>query len=159
MIQERPHYHTKWTIHKYLNDEDYKNNRPYTVEEFEGNLLLSEGINEMLKLLIGDSATAFSNANAQLGVGDSSTATSTSQTDLQGSSTCWKDMDTGYPTVSGRTVTFKSTFGSSDANFAWNEFSVRNGATANKNLNRRVTSKGTKASGETWVLTLTITIT
>lgn len=159
MIQEKLHWDVKWMITKYLNDEDRKNNRPYAVEKFKSNMLLSEGINEMLDLLIGAAATAYSNANAELGVGNSSAATATSQTDLQGGSTKWKGMEATYPQVSGRTVTFKSEFGSTEANFLWHEFSVRNGSSADKNLNRRVTNKGTKASGETWTLTLTITIT
>lgn len=149
----------RWKIEKYLNPEDKKNNRPYAVVEFDGNLLLSEGIGAMLNLLIGAAETTFANANAQLGVGNSAVATATSQTDLQGASTAWRAMEATYPIISGRTVTFKSSFGSDEGNFAWEEFSVRNGAAADKNLNRRVTSKGTKASGETWDLTLTIIIT
>ncbi len=157
MTKETGKHYTKWKIEKFLNDEDHKNNMPYEVAEFDGNVLLDEGINEMLLLIIGDAApTPYNNSNAQLGVGNSSTAAASTQTDLQGGSTAWKAMDDGYPTVSGNVLTFKSTFGSTDANFAWEEFSVRNGSSRNKNLNRKVESKGTKASGETWVLTLTI---
>ena len=159
MLEENLHWKPKWKITKYLNDEDKKNNKPYAVDEFDGNMLLSEGIGAMLTLMIGGAETAFSNANAQLGVGNSSVATATSQTDLQGGSTNWQSMEATYPSVSGRTVTFQSEFGSTDANFSWQEFSVRNGAGADKNLNRRVTDKGTKSAGETWTLTLTITIT
>lgn len=158
-MNEKMNWHPHWKIEKYLNDEDKKNNRPYEVDEFDGNLLLSEGLTELLTLLTGGGGTAFNNANAQIGVGNSSASTATSQTDLQGGSTAWADMEATYPTVSGRTVTFKSSFGSAEANFAWEEFSVRNGASADKNLNRRVTGKGTKSSGETWDVTLTITIT
>jgi len=158
-MDEKLHWQPHWKIEKYLNDEDRKNDKPYAVEEFDGNMMLSEGIGAMLTLLIGGAETSFSNANAQLGVGNSSAATATSQTDLQGASTNWQGMEAGYPTVSGRTVTFKSEFGSAVANFLWHEFSVRNGSSADKNLNRRVVTKGTKASGETWTLTLTITIT
>lgn len=158
-MYENLHWQPKWKITKYLNDEDKDNNKPYAVDEFDGNMLLSEGIGAMLTLLIGGAETAFSNANAQLGVGNSTVATATSQTDLQGASTAWKAMSATYPQVSGRTVTFVSEFGSTEANFAWAEFSVRNGAGADKNLNRRVADKGTKSAGETWTLTLTITIT
>jgi hypothetical protein len=52
----------------------------------------------------------------------------------------------------------RSVFGSADANYAWNEFSVRNGATADKNMNRKVEAQGTKASGQTWTLDLQITL-
>ena len=146
----------RWKIEKFLNDEDARNNKPYDIDEFDGNVLLNEGITAMLTLIIGGAETAYNNANAELGVGNSSTAANSTQTDLQGASTEWNAMDATYPQVSGQIVTFRSTFGSTEANFAWEEFSVRNGSVANKNLNRKVTSKGTKASGETWILSLTI---
>jgi len=146
----------RWKIEKFLNDEDVLNNKPYEIDEWDGNVLLNEGITAMLTLIIGGAETSFANANAELGVGNSSTAANSTQTDLLGGSTEWNAMDASYPQVSGQIVTFRSTFGSTEANFAWEEFSVRNGSVANKNLNRKVTSKGTKASGETWILTLTI---
>ncbi len=52
---------------------------------------------------------------------------------------------------------WRATFGSGDANEAWNEYAVDNGAAAHKLLNRKVESKGTKVSGETWTLSLQIT--
>jgi hypothetical protein len=68
-------------------------------------------------------------------------------------------MEAGYPAVTNQSVNFRSVFGSSEANFAWEEFSVMNGAdeTTAKNLNRKVSAQGTKASGQTWQLDLTIT--
>jgi hypothetical protein len=66
-------------------------------------------------------------------------------------------MDATYPQRSGQIAEWRSTFGSGDANEAWNEYAVDNGATAHKLLNRKVESKGTKASGESWVLSLKIT--
>jgi hypothetical protein len=155
---ERVGYRTRWTVEKWRRSADHAAGRaPDLVEHVDGNLLLNEGINELLTLLIGGSATTYSNANAQLGVGTSATSAQATDTDLLGTAV-WKAMDSTYPQVAGSVVTFKSTYGSSDANQAWNEFSVRNGATANKNLNRKVEAKGTKASGETWVLTLTVTL-
>jgi hypothetical protein len=155
-MNERAKWQPRWKIEKFLNDEDVLNNKPYEIDEWDGNVLLNEGITAMLTLIIGGAETAYSNANAELGVGNSSTAANSTQTDLQGASNEWNAMDASYPQVSGQIVTFRSTFGSTEANFAWEEFSVRNGSVANKNLNRKVTSKGTKASGETWILTLTI---
>lgn len=149
---------TCWTIEKWSRSEDHAAGlAPDAVDTIDGNLLLNEGITESLTLLIGGSATAYNNTTAQLGVGTSTTAAAATDTDLLGTAV-WKAMDATYPSVSDQTVTFKATFGASDANQAWEEFSVRNGATANKNLNRKVESKGTKSSGETWVLTLTITV-
>lgn len=131
---------------------------PTEVVEAEGNALLNEGITRLLNLLIGGGGTTFSNANAQVGVGDSSTAVVASQTDLQGgANTAWVPMDGGFPSIAGQTVTFKGTFDDTTANFAWNEWSIRNGAAANENLNRKVVSLGTKAGG-IWSLTVSITI-
>jgi hypothetical protein len=146
----------KWTIEKYHSGDA----TPYAVETIDGNLLLTEGITELLKLLTGAAGTtAFNNANARLGVGDSTTAAANSQTDLQAATNkTYKAMDTGYPTVANNVVTFKSTFAETEANYAWQEYVVDNGATAGKTLNRKVEAHGTKASGDIWVLTLTVTI-
>ncbi len=129
-------------------------------ESIEGNLLLNEGINSIWTLVAGGSETAFNNANARLGVGDSNTAEAASQTDLQASTNkLFKAMDASYPTYgTSQKITFRSTFGSSEANYAWQEFSVDNGSTPLKNLNRKVSAQGTKTSGQTWQLTLDITL-
>lgn len=125
-----------------------------------GNLLLNEGINALWTLAAGGSETVYNNANAELGVGDSSTAEAATQTDLQAATNkLFKAMDASYPTYgTSQKITFRATFTGSEANFAWNEFSVRNGNTANKNLNRKVSSQGTKTSGQTWQVTLDITL-
>lgn len=82
--------------------------------------------------------------------------TNVSLTDLQGT-VVYKAMDVGYPTFgSGQNMIFQSVFGSADANQAWENFGVRNGATAAKNLNLRYSSQGTKTSGQTWTLNLQI---
>jgi len=127
----------------------------------EGNLLLNEGIEELFKLLTGGSATAYSNANARIGVGNGTAAADAAQTGLQGASTAFKAMDSGYPIVGAAAdhkVTFRSSFGATEGNFAWEEWTVDNGSTANKNLNRKVESLGTK-SGGTWQLTVEISLT
>lgn len=123
-----------------------------------GNSLLNEGITRMLQLLIGGGGTPYSNANAELGVGDSSAVVSPTQTNLQGGANIvWGAMDTGYPTITAQTVSFKATFNDADANFAWNEWGIRNGATANENLNRKVVNLGTKAGG-VWSLQVNIVV-
>lgn len=147
----------RWTIEKYRGCVAAE--CLYAVEEINGNLLLTEGVQEMLKLLIGaGGTTAFSNANARLGVGDSSTAADAAQTDLLGANKTYRAMDTGYPTVANNVVTFKATFSENDANHDWQEFVVDNGAAGAKTLNRKVESHGAKASGDIWVLTLSVTI-
>lgn len=131
---------------------------PFAVEKFEGNLLLNEGINEMWQLIAGEAATAFSEANARIGVGDSSTAAAATQTDLQASTNkTYKAMNTNYPSIANQTITFQADFGSGDANYAWEEWVVDNGAVGLKTMNRKVTSLGTK-SGGTWTLTVDITL-
>jgi hypothetical protein len=121
--------------------------------------LSNAGRDFMAGAIVGSETTLFTTANAQIGVGDSTTAFAATQTDLQAATNkLRKAMDSGYPTRSANVLTFKSTFGSSEANFAWNEWSVFNAASAGTMLNRKVESLGTKASGSTWVLTVTITV-
>lgn len=125
-----------------------------------GNLLLNEGIQELLDLLIGagGSVTAYNNANAQIGVGDSSTAEAATQTDLQAATNkLFKAMNATFPSRASQTVTWQSDFTTSEANYVWNEWSIRNGATRDKNLNRKVQSLGTKTTG-TWTLSGTLTL-
>lgn len=159
-MHDRMFYKTVWTIRKYENDAAYEADTPYSVNSVEGNLLLNEGIAELWDLAITTGATKFDNTNAYLAVGDSSTAESASQTGLQASTNkTYKAMSATYPQRSSQTVTWRSAFGSSDANYAWNEFSVANGSSDTaKNLNRKVSSQGTKASGQTWTLDLSITL-
>jgi hypothetical protein len=156
---------TRIAVDKYLGD--FRNDaealeagaKPYESSTSEHNVFLNEGINALWTLICGGSETAFNNTNARVGVGNSNTAESASQTGLQGASTAFASMDTGYPTYgSDQKATFKGTFGSGQAEFAWEEFTVDNGATANRNLNRKTSSKGTKGSGETWVLTIELSI-
>jgi len=153
-------YHPKWAIAKYADDDAYARGEAFERVEFDGNLLLNEGIGELLDLFIGaGGTTAFSNANARLGVGDDTTAAAAGQTDLQAATNkTYKAMASTYPSRSGQTLTFRAVFGGSDANYAWNEFVVDNGSTAGKTFNRKVSAQGTKASGQTWTLDLAITL-
>lgn len=150
-----------WTLRKFQNDADFLAGKPFEVSVIDGNLLLNEGINLMWSLIAGGAGTDFANANAYLGVGDSSTAASAAQTGLQAATNkLYKAMDATYPTYgTDQKITFRSTFGSSDANFSWQEFTVANGnSDSGVNLNRKVSNQGTKTSGQTWELTLEITL-
>jgi hypothetical protein len=148
-----------WTITKFADDDAYRRGEAFEVVEVPGNLLLNEGITALLNLLTGAAETAFSNANSYLGVGDSSTAAAAGQTGLQASSNkLYKAMEATYPQISDQSVTFRSVFTSDEANFAWEEFTAANGnSDSADNLNRKVSAQGTKASGQTWQLDLTIT--
>lgn len=109
--------------------------------------------------LINDSATFLNNANAYLGVGDSTTAFSAAHTDLQAATNkLRKAMDATYPQRSSNVLTFRSTFGTSDANFAWQEWGVFNASASGTLFSRKVESLGTKTSAQTWILTATITV-
>lgn len=142
------------------------------VVEREDNLLMYGGASCLIECLIGNgTATAsqtltfFNNGNAYIGVGDSTTAAAATQTDLQAASNkLRKAMDSTYPshtdgTSSGSaSVTFRSTFGTSDANYAWQEWGVFNGSSGGRMLNRKVESLGTKSSGATWVFSVTLSL-
>lgn len=151
-------HRTKWIIRKYLNDGECHKGNPFKIVEIDGNMLLNEGITALQNLLIGAAETAFNNANSYLGVGDSSSAEAASQTGLQASTNkLYKAMEATYPLISSQTTTWRAVFGSSEANFAWNEFTVASGnSDAADNLNRKVSAQGTKASGQTWTLDLQI---
>lgn len=155
-ISDHAKWQPKWKIEKYD-----KNMNLYEIEEIDGNLLLNEGIEEMLKLVCGIGGTiALNNANAHIGVGDGTTAANASQTGLLGSNKTYKGMDATYPQVNGNTMTFRSTFGPDDGNHNWREFTVANGdSDSAKNLNRKVESAlRTKVNPDTWVVQLSITI-
>ena len=175
--REYPHWRVKTTVRKYLGDINeckspeerlkwLEESIPYETLVKKGNLLLNEGMDEVLSLMTGyGTPTEYDNTNAEIGVGDSNTAAVRTQSDLQaGVNYDWQGMEATFPTApaendgtNGRSVKFKSSWGSADGNFAWEEWSVRNGATANKNLNRKVESLGTK-SGGTWTLEVEISL-
>jgi hypothetical protein len=142
---------------------------PVEVIEVQGNLFLNEGLQLMGDLIIGASTNSWNAANAFIGVGDTNTAEAASQTELQATQNAanrfYKAVN-GTPTRSSQTVTWAADFTSSEANFAWAEFTVARGATTasgsgflvgTTNLNRKVQSLGTKVTG-TWTLTVNITL-
>lgn len=160
-ITDRGFYRTQWTIHKYADMDAYLKGKPFRVDHIFQNIFLNEGIGEILDLACGlGSPTAFSNANAYIGVGDSDTAAAATQTGLQASTNkAYAAMDTGYPSRTNQTVTFRAAFGTSAANHAWKEFTVANGnSDSAKNWNRKVSDQGTKVSGQIWTVDLAITI-
>lgn len=127
-----------------------------------GNLCLNSGIQGFEKMLAGLNSppNAWSNTYAYLGVGDSTTAAAATQTDLQASTNyTYVAMSASYPSLSSQTLSWQASFGSSSANYAWNEFVISNASSKGSGvcLNRLVSSQGTKTSGQTWVLTISIT--
>jgi hypothetical protein len=140
---------------------------PFEVVEADGNLLVIGGVSAIWQMLIGNgTATAaqaltfFNNGNARILVGTSATAEADTNTTLTGSVA--KAMDATYPlhtdstgTAASKTITFRSTFASADANQVWAEWGIDNGT---RLLNRKVAANGTKASGQTWQFTVTVAI-
>lgn len=111
-------------------------------------------------LVDGAGFTRFNEANAQLGVGNGTTAESAAHEDLQGGSKSRKGMDSGFPTVSGNTMTFRASWGTAEANFDWQEVGLFNdpSATTNAMFNRWLDNIGTKSSSVTRQLTAEITL-
>lgn len=154
---------------------------PYEVVENEDNMIMIGGSSALWQCLIGNGTgtaaqtlTYFNNGNAMLGAGDSATAEANTQTDLQAVTGSthrqFKAMDATYPlhtdslgTVGSQTITFRATFASAEANFAWAEWCLSNWSSATTTLlttgrilNRKVAANGTKASGASWQFTVTI---
>ena len=170
-VKEQANWKVRTRLLKYIADIEpfakegkeavfHKLYKPYEVKETEGNLLLNEGINALWSILCETTVaeTRYTAANARIGVGNGTTAAAATDTGLAGASTAFKAMESGFPTFgSAQKATFKSSFGDTEANFAWEEWTIDNGATPNKNLNRKAESLGTKSSG-TWTLEVSLTL-
>ena len=142
------------------------------------NNVLQAGWVALLGGIAGTSITnKFSATNGRIGVGTSSTAVAYTQTYLQGdtggsSTTSYYQLVSSAPAIatgsSPPTLTLTSAFGTGVANFAWNEFGSDNYTTSGVTtqslggsyifFNRGVPAggMGTKASGQTWTATETI---
>jgi len=144
--------------------------RPYLTTELTGNLITNAGWTRLMNLLTNQGATQALTATAtRIGVGNSNTAEAYTDTDLQaaaGAANRYFQPVAGAGTLGTRTLAFSATFGTGDGNFAWNEFgidvgtpTVTGGTTVNALLFNRKASiaQGTKAAGQTWTATATIT--
>jgi len=142
--------------------------------DYDCNMIVQNGWIALLGGVAGTTMSPkFSATNGRIGVGTSTTAAAFSQTTLVGdtgaaSTTSYFKLVSGAPTISTAatppTLVFSSVFGTAVANFAWQEFgtdagtadSVSNATTGGTFFNRGVSSQGTKASGQTWTATETI---
>jgi hypothetical protein len=180
-VKEKIHWRAHWTIRKFVGDfpgmtpEEIiaAGVKPYETLEIDGNCLLNDGINNILTpALIGGSYTPTNTTDGCIGVGNGTTAASASQTALQGSSCQWVIVTSTSGTGSSQQLVLQASFGSSYGNFAWTEIAAASTTTPGSLpstattppstahiLNRLVPSggMGTKASGTTWTVTLTIT--
>ncbi len=147
--------------------------KPYEVLEFDHNMLAHGGVSNIWQYVLGNgTATAgqtltyFNNGNAAIGVGNGTAAAAATQTDLQGASKLRKGMGAGYPehtqgtASTNASIRFRSTFDTTEANFAWEEAGVFNSATAGlgRMLNRKVQAMGTKTNTASWQITFDISI-
>lgn len=114
--------------------------------------------------MIGGVVTKFDASNAYIGVGDGTLAFATSQTDLQGTNKLRKGMDSGYPDQDplsagdNAKVRYQATFGTSEANWTWNEWGLFNASTGGVMHNREVENLGQKTSAATWVFQVDLSI-
>jgi len=169
-----PMWESRWTIYKRYGNWSGKQivreeaPQPYEIIEGKGNLLTYGGASYMWTALTGGSIIGFTNASACIGVGDSTTAASASQTNLQAATNkIRKGMDATYPqhndgtsSSANATVTFQSSFTSSEANFDWNEWAIFNDIddAEGRMLNRKVVVLGTKPPGSTWTINVVLSL-
>jgi hypothetical protein len=131
------------------------------VEKMTGNCLLDVGIDYLWDIITGVEVapTLWEEAEARVGVGSDNTPADPAQTGLIDVAGEYAAMDGGYPDRVDETVEFRGSFADTFAEFAWEEYTVDNGAVSGISLNRKVESKGTKGSGELWTLRVLITLT
>lgn len=139
----------------------------YETTEHLGNLITNVGYSRIGNLATNQGATqAFDATHTRIGAGNGVTAVTYADTDLSaaaGATNRFFELVSGAATIGAtRTWAWTAVFASADGNFAWNEFGIDQG-TANGTtvtaplLNHALTSQGTKASGQVWTATATIT--
>jgi hypothetical protein len=141
--------------------------RPYRSTELVGNLITNAGWTRLMNLLTNQGATqALDATHARIGVGNSNTAEAYTDTDLgaaAGSANRWFQLVSGAGSLGTRTLAFSASFGTADGNFAWNEFGLDFGTASGNTVtaplfnHKAGIAQGTKASGQTWTATATIT--
>lgn len=139
----------------------------YETTELVGNLITNAGWTRLMNLLTNQGATqALDATHARIGVGNSSTAEAYTDTDLgaaAGSANRWFQLVSGAGTLGTRTLSFSATFGTADGNFAWAEFGIDFGTASGSTVtaplfnHKAGIAQGTKASGQTWTATATLT--
>lgn len=139
----------------------------YRTTEFVGNLITNAGWTRLMNLLTNQGTTqALDATHARIGAGNSNTAEAYTDTDLgaaAGSANRWFQLVSGAGALGTRTLAFSASFGTADGNFAWNEFGIDFGTASGNTVtaplfnHKAGIAQGTKASGQTWTATATIT--
>ncbi len=180
----KPH----WTIMKFDTPDDVDGSKyggknvaellalglkPFEVLEFEGNMMMNDGYNNIVwPAVVGAAPTYINGTDGCMGVGDSTVAAAAAQTALQAATNhLWVILNATPTTGASQQMVASASFSTSQANWVWNEImigttttpgSLPNNATTPPAtahvLNRLVTAMGTKVSTATWVATLTITL-
>lgn len=164
---------TKFKLEKFHGDSVDPDDL-YEVIEGDWNLLMYGGASCQWQTLIGNGTstanqalTFFDTAHAALGAGNSTTAAAATQTNLQGTTNVTDRIrkaatvtHTDGTAVGNASITFVSTFATTEANFTWNEWGVFNTVTdaTGRMMSRKVENLGTKTSAATWQLTVTLTL-
>jgi hypothetical protein len=184
-LAESPRAHTVWVVDRWDQDATAWVQRrsglaaptdaafrklkvqPYRTSEVVGNLITNVGWTRLMNLLTNQGATqAYDATHTRIGAGNSNTAETYADTDLNavaGSANRWFQLVSGAGSLGTRTLAWSATFGTADGNFAWNEFGIDLGTASGNTvtaplLNHKAgIAQGTKASGQTWTATATIT--
>jgi hypothetical protein len=128
-------------------------------QRVEGNIFLQEGVNFIWRAVTGQTGLTYFGSNSCIGVGDGTAQEDPSQTGLTGTNKTYKQVDTGYPVLSGTQLTFRATFGPNEGVHAWQEWTVANGCDDSAvNINRKVDNLGVKSASATWTLEVSLSI-
>lgn len=144
------------------------NLQSYRTDELTKNLLTTAGLGRLATLFNAGTGNLIATNTVRVGVGNGAGTAVIGDTDLSaaaGSTNRWFNLC--VVTIPSNVLTAVASFASGDGNFAWNEFGLDIGtatvtaaATVNAVLLNHKTSiaQGTKASGQIWTATATITI-
>ncbi len=135
--------------------------------------LLWLGLRTGLSGTSGLANTRYDNTNAGIIVGDSTQSVVNTRTEVAAATGAThrytKGMDATYPTHTTGTgssttqkILYRATFSSSQANFAWKEWGIKNRVQQSLNsgrlLNYNTTAQGTKVSTAIWQFTITLSL-
>jgi hypothetical protein len=166
-VADRINWRINWQVKKFADSAAFEAGDPFEVSEIPGNLLTTAGIGRIATLLTAGTGNLISSTTARVGVGNGAGTAVIGDTDLSasaGSANRW--FQTCTVTIPSNVLTFAATFASGDGNFAWNEFGIDIGTatvtsanTVNAVLLNHKTSiaQGTKAAGQVWTATATVT--
>ena len=113
--------------------ENVPGGRSYSESVIDGNLLLNEGITELWDLAWAGCADGVLQCECGLELAISIRLESARIQDCRHRRTnSIRRMESGYPQRSGQTSDVAGSLGSSDANFAWNEFTLSPTATVTR---------------------------